>query len=626
MSEQQPPHPGPPDGPVTSVQKKALLAAWLGWMFDGLDGYLYVMVAGPFVTHLLGKTKPDAEVASKAAIIQAVFLVGWALGGAFFGRVGDRLGRCRTRTLTILVYAVFTGLQATATQWWHLLIFRFLAALGIGGEWAAGSALVSETLPVRHRAWASAVLQSGYQTGCIAAALTSGLFGQLLEHTGPGWQRWVFVVGVLPAFVTLWMRRAIPEPHEWSSARTGSLPRMRDLFKPGLASTTLLTLALTSACDKKRESDASLEGVRSENRNVEGSLADNVAKVQAGPYREDCESSFDAKQREIALALDQRAKEIEEYRRNNASAESAYIRVDVAGTYVRERKVPKETAIGWRASRTSWQEAINDYEAVKAQPVNMSWAYLSDDVRSLVVDDIDRVVKGYNYYLDKDSGAPLFQLKQELEVCSNNPSCLSLSLSQSSRDFAMAQPDYRWQLNKMESESGDQKRERLGKLLNLVTGDARAYEFKPNSTMRQVALGQYEQPVDFGPFALGESAIRRYVETIWTSGTNQVRIVPKGASLASDIFRLLLGDIAGNRAYVNQSEHFVMLYPGVRARAIAHEFGHVFGFRDTYYTVWRPDYCGYETQDDLGDLMSEIEGGQVLPSHWDELAKHYPKN
>lgn len=222
------------------------MAAWLGWAFDGLDGYLYVMVAVPFVTELVAAergvditTDLSAEVNPKAALIQAVFLVGWALGGAFFGRLGDRLGRCRTLTITILIYALFTGLSVFATRWWHLLIFRFIASLGIGGEWAAGSALVSETLPARHRAWASATLQSGYMVGCIAAALTSGW----MSHVSP---RWVFVVGILPALVTFWIRRAVPEPAEWTAAAQHRKPMpISVLFSRELRRTTLLTIALT---------------------------------------------------------------------------------------------------------------------------------------------------------------------------------------------------------------------------------------------------------------------------------------------------------------------------------------------------------------------------------------------
>lgn len=242
------------DGRITRLQWKGLIAAWLGWAFDGLDGYLYIMVAVPFVTILLTRheTGPDGilhaiapsmeEVTLKAAIIQAFFLVGWALGGAVFGRIGDRLGRARTLTLTILIYASFTGLSFFAQAWWHLLIFRFIAALGIGGEWAAGSALVSETLHKRHRAWASATLQSGYMVGMILASLTAGWMKDLSP-------RWVFVVGVAPAFLTLWIRRAVPEPEEWRRSAEGDrIPSVWELFRPGLRRTTLLIMGLTSIC------------------------------------------------------------------------------------------------------------------------------------------------------------------------------------------------------------------------------------------------------------------------------------------------------------------------------------------------------------------------------------------
>src|SRR6266496_3758628 len=131
---------------LSPQQWKSGIAAWLGWLFDGLDMHLYGLVAAPFVASLLFNSglipTPDpahALVKAKSGLIQASFLVGWALGGAFFGRLGDLLGRSRALSLTILTYAAFTGLSFFAQTWWQLLIFRFLAALGIGGEWAAAA-------------------------------------------------------------------------------------------------------------------------------------------------------------------------------------------------------------------------------------------------------------------------------------------------------------------------------------------------------------------------------------------------------------------------------------------------------------------------------------------------------
>ncbi|MBI1756590.1 MAG: MFS transporter [Fimbriimonas ginsengisoli] len=218
----------------------------MGWAFDGLDGFLYSLVAVPFVKELLGGASAGMpEVAKKAALIQAVFLFGWALGGAFFGRIGDKIGRTHTLTLTILTYALFTGLSFFSQAWWHLMIFRFVAALGIGGEWAAGSSLVSETLHPKHKAWASATLQTGYMAGMILASLTvSGLVG-----SGAFPHRAVFLVGVLPALATVWIRRAVPEPEEWKGAREHEkMPSVAALFSPAVRKVTLLTLSMTSIC------------------------------------------------------------------------------------------------------------------------------------------------------------------------------------------------------------------------------------------------------------------------------------------------------------------------------------------------------------------------------------------
>lgn len=224
---------------LTSQQKKSGLAAWLGWMFDGLDMHIYTLVATPFVAQLLALPRTDKQVGEKGALINAAFLIGWALGGAFFGRVGDLLGRSRALCLTILCYAGFTGLSAISTEWWHLLVFRFLSALGIGGEWAVGASLLSETWPKRWRPWIAATLQTAVNVGVLLACF----FGYLFENTEP---RYIFLVGVLPALIVLWIRRAVPETEEWHTARAGSEkpPGLTDLFRGKVAKTTWIVLLI----------------------------------------------------------------------------------------------------------------------------------------------------------------------------------------------------------------------------------------------------------------------------------------------------------------------------------------------------------------------------------------------
>lgn len=226
---------------LTPQQWKSGLAAWLGWLFDGLDMHLYTVVAPVFVALLLGGIAPtDPLVKEKSAWIQAAFLVGWALGGAFFGRVGDLLGRSRALSLTILTYALFTGLSSFAQTWWQLLLFRFVAALGIGGEWAVGSALLSETWPRSWRGWIAAVLQTGVNIGVLLATLTTYLMA--------GQERWVFVVGILPALLVFWIRKNVPEPDEWHAARSVTeAPPLTALFRPPTLSVTLRTIAVCGA-------------------------------------------------------------------------------------------------------------------------------------------------------------------------------------------------------------------------------------------------------------------------------------------------------------------------------------------------------------------------------------------
>jgi len=226
---------------ITPQQWKSGLAAWLGWAFDGLELHLYTLVATPVVVTLLAAASAsDPAVKEKSAYIQAAFLTGWAAGGAFFGRLGDLLGRSRALALTILTYAACTGLCAAAQTWWQLMIFRFIAALGIGGEWAVGASLLAETWPRAWRPWLAAVLQSGVNLGILFAAAVVWLLSHLPHRPN---ERLVFLLGVLPALLVFWVRRQVPEPANWRQAEAdaGPKPRVRDLFHDRLAGVTGIT-------------------------------------------------------------------------------------------------------------------------------------------------------------------------------------------------------------------------------------------------------------------------------------------------------------------------------------------------------------------------------------------------
>ncbi len=235
---------------ITGQQWRSGAAAWLGWMFDGLDMHLYTLVAAGYVAALSHVQEGDPVARAHMGYIQAAFLFGWAIGGGFFGRLGDILGRSKALILTILTYTLFTGLSCFATEWWHLLIFRFLAALGIGGEWAVGASLLSETWPSRWRPWLAAVLQSGVNLGVFLATIAGlartglpiemNLFGYDIGNFN---DRVLFLVGLLPALLTLWIRKHVPETEDWSNANKSQvMPGIADLFRGKILKTTVLTI------------------------------------------------------------------------------------------------------------------------------------------------------------------------------------------------------------------------------------------------------------------------------------------------------------------------------------------------------------------------------------------------
>ena len=150
----------------------ALAAALLGWMFDGFEMGLFPLIGGPALNDLLGPSSAAQATQWFGAII-AVFLVGAATGGVFFGWLGDRIGRVRAMALSILTYAVFTGLCGFATEAWHIAALRFVASLGMGGEWSLGVALVNEIWPNKSRALLAGLIGAAANLGFLMVGVLS---------------------------------------------------------------------------------------------------------------------------------------------------------------------------------------------------------------------------------------------------------------------------------------------------------------------------------------------------------------------------------------------------------------------------------------------------------------------
>jgi MFS family permease len=198
-----------------------LTVAALGWLFDTMDQNLFTLVRAPSLRDLLRPHVPPdqlaAAVTAKGGLITSIFLIGWSVGGFIFGILGDRLGRARTMLFTILIYATFTGLSGLATNWQTYAVLRFLTALGVGGEWAAGAALVAETFPARSRAMALGFLQALSAVGNMTACLVTLSLPDLDQH----W-RWAYFVGAAPALLVLWIRSSVKEPEQWHEAKASA--------------------------------------------------------------------------------------------------------------------------------------------------------------------------------------------------------------------------------------------------------------------------------------------------------------------------------------------------------------------------------------------------------------------
>jgi MFS family permease len=215
---------------------RALIASTAGWALDAMDVMLYAFA----LSHI---RQEFGLTAAAAGAVASVTLLSSSVGGIGFGILADRYGRARMLRVAILTYSVFTALTATSTTLWMLLLWRTLVGIGLGGEWSAGSVLVAETWPARHRGKAIGIMQSGWAIGYMMAA---GLAALVLPRFG--W-RPLFVLGILPALLVFWIRRAVPEPDVWQPGRARGTPLtagLAALFRPPLLGRTVVATGIAT--------------------------------------------------------------------------------------------------------------------------------------------------------------------------------------------------------------------------------------------------------------------------------------------------------------------------------------------------------------------------------------------
>lgn len=222
-----------------------IAAGWAGWGFDVFDAVLFNFVAPDCIPTLLHLPR-GSHAAHQATVfwtgaITSILLVSWALGGVLFGWVADRVGRKRALFATIAIYAAGTGLCALVTNIGQLIACRVIAALGIGGEWGIGAALVAEAVPVGRRVEAGVIMQTASPLGIVlASAVNYQIAGVWFAHAPQSSWRYVFLAGLLPLLVALAVRLFLRESAHWTASHAGGQPSTpRELFAPGMRAATV---------------------------------------------------------------------------------------------------------------------------------------------------------------------------------------------------------------------------------------------------------------------------------------------------------------------------------------------------------------------------------------------------
>lgn len=245
------------------AQYTTLTAALLGWLFDGFEMGLFPLIGPPALQDLLGPESPKDQASQWFGAIIAVFLVGAASGGVLFGWLGDKIGRVRAMSLSIFTYAVFTGLCGFATEAWQIAALRFIASLGMGGEWSLGVALVNEIWPGKSRAFIAGLIGAAANVGFLMVALLSmgltgfiggiqsmllaiGLSEPMVQNllANSAW-RFLMISGAFPALMIFFIRLFVPESSKWEEEKAkGSTSHWQNADLYGVLIGCLAALAI----------------------------------------------------------------------------------------------------------------------------------------------------------------------------------------------------------------------------------------------------------------------------------------------------------------------------------------------------------------------------------------------
>jgi hypothetical protein len=353
------------------------------------------------------------------------------------------------------------------------------------------------------------------------------------------------------------------------------------------------------------------------------SLSTRLNRLHTSGHQEACEVDLRPLQNEVASALEKHEdtlKALEEVTTDSPD----YRWVPMGPTRVGELKHPAPVVKGWQEHLVGWRKIHAYYLAIKDTPIDSDWLNVDARVKSILVRDEERVLGGRNYFLGKDSKAPLAHLNAQLGNCQNDPVCEKPSLDAKAQALIALIPFYR----RFQSSLG------IAKTLSdkrAVVGDWKAhvqadyddrYGFRKNSTIARRG-SELNLPLHPGPYSADRAKLAGYIESIWSGPKLKVKVEWKNSFLP-ELFEFKFLEQSGGRAYVTGSPPFIYFSLQIPERSIGHEIGHVLGFPDAYYLVWHPERCDYTLQTNAEDLMSDEDTGVIRDQEWNTLLGNYP--
>lgn len=385
-----------------------------------------------------------------------------------------------------------------------------------------------------------------------------------------------------------------------------------------------------SACQK---SDSGSSAGDSGKKQVTGSVYSAVSEVYSIPEEQGAYSPCDLEQKqmrlEIAQAIDSRSVEILELRKKSSSTSGSWVvtKTQAGEILIEESNRPKEESQGWETDIYGWQHVENLYHEVKNQPVNAKWLQLDSLIRSIALDDKYRIIHWTNYQIGPNEVSKVQALNKIVAACLEDSNCLSLTVPEELKTFVSENYYYSLHMDRLEkaTRAGPTEfRDRIKDFHDRTSSDEMdranptfAFKHQTDAATKTIFV-RFTDSIFQGHHDL----FNKYTQDVWSQFGLRVQILWDQAQSVFDHFSFLKVS-AGQRASVNFRKKLMKLPEITRAATISHEFGHVLGLGDEYYTVWASSKCQYTDYYDLGNIMSESGTGKVLPKHIEDLKKTY---